>query len=424
MAKLVSQRAANKARDPYLEVLSHVIWESVNGKIPGANRDKESPFISAHIQKNWEKLTPDFSGMYVGEYDGSNRSGVKLKFTSAHIDRELANKASYDAASSVERFSARQGGDEKTPIFILCEMLSMSSLTSDLASHFTQINGYEDFFLDVILTALNLKGLLAEDPLAGEKSALLNDLNEAIQLGNLPVAKKKAKALLELDPNDEFAQSVRGAKKLEELPAATSRPLKTPETSLPTPPSPTPPKPPGTPLPTPPPAPPKPGGRAAPPPPPPAAPPKPRGRAVPQPPPPAAPPKPGGRAVPPPPPPAPPKSGGRAVPPPPPPAPPKPGGRAVPPPPPPAPPKPGRAVPPPPPPAPPKSGGRAAATATTRASQVWRTRRAATATTRASQVWRTRGTATAATTSTFARKSQGGEREAYVKEKDGQGEGA
>ena len=354
-----SQRAVNKARDPYLEVLSHVIWESVNGKIPGANRDKESSFISAHIQKNWKKLKPGFAGMYVGEFDGSNRSGVKLKFTSAHINRELANKASYDAASSVERFSAREGGDEKTPIFILCEMLSMSSLTSDLASHFTQINGYEDFFLDVILTALNLEGQLAEDPLAGEKSAFLIDLNEAIQLGNLAVAKKKAKALLELDPDDEFAQSVRDAKKLEDLPAATSRPLKTPGTSLPTPPSPTPPKPPGTPLPTPPPAPPKPGGRAAPPPPPPAAPPKPGGRAVP-PPLPAAPPKPGGRAVPPPPPPAPRKSGGRAVPPPPPPAPPKPRGRAVPPPPPPAPPKSGgRAVPPPPPPTPHKSGGRA-----------------------------------------------------------------
>ena len=366
-----SQRAANKARDPYLEVLSHVIWESVNGKIPGANRDKESSFISAHIQKNWKKLKPGFAGMYVGEFDGSNRSGVKLKFTSAHIERELAYKASYDAASSVERFSAREGGDENTPIFILCEMLSMSSLTSDLASHFTQINGYEDFFLDVILTALNIEGQVAEDPLAGEKSALLNDLKEAIQLGNLPLAKKKAKALLELDPDDEFAQSVRDAKKLEDLPTATPRPPKPPGTPLPTPPSPTPPpappkpkgkpappKPPGKPLPPPPPAPPKPGGRAVPPPPPP-APPKSGGRAVPPPPPPA-PPKSGGRAVPPPPPPAPPKSGGRAVPPPPPPAPPKSGGRAVPPPPPPAPPKSGgRAVPPPPPPTPPKSGRRA-----------------------------------------------------------------
>ena len=428
----------DQARDPYVEAISYLIWDCVDKKIPRATRDAESSFITAYIQKNWSKLKPGFSSVHFGKYYGSNGKSCPIRLESREVLDELANKTSYDAVARIERFASGHQAKSHTPIFILCEILSMSSLAFDLASHFTHIKPKNDFFEDVILTALNLPGSVAQDPLAAEKGALHQDMMDAIhKTRNLPLARQKAKALLELDPDDKLAQDVRDAKKLEDLPEAKQPPRKPGGTGLPLIPQPVGhhPGPVGRtvpPVPNPRPAPPKPGGRrasdastsatqawrtcnasnassAT----------KPKGsprlhrrllslRTRVPPPPPPAPPKPGGRAVPPPPPPAPPKPGGRAVPPPPPPAPPKSGGRAAPPPPPPAPPKSGgRAVPPPPPPAPPKSGGRSAATASTHASQVWRTR----------------GTATAATTATFARTSQGGEREAYVEEKDGQGEG-
>ena len=299
----------DQARDPYVEVISYLIWDCVDKKIPRATRDAESSFITAYIQKNWSTLKPGFSSVHFGKYYGSNGKSCPIRLESREVLDELANKTSYDAVARIERFASGHQAKSHTPIFILCDILSMSSLASDLASHFTHIKPKNDFFEDVIFTALNLPGSAAQDPLATEKGALHQDMMDAIhKTRNLPLAKQKAKALLELDPDDKLAQAVRDAKKLEDLPVAKQHPRKPGGTGLPQIPQPVGHQP-------------GPVGRTVPP--------------VPSPLP--APPQPGGRAVPPPPPPAPPKSGGRAVPPPPPPTPPKSGRRVVPPPPPPSP---------------------------------------------------------------------------------------
>jgi len=298
-----SQEAKGMAQDPYNEVLNFLIWDCIDRKIPRAIKEEEAPFITLYIQQNWDTLKPGFTGMHVGTFRGSKRE-CPIRFTSREIQRELSSKAAYDAVSTVSRFAQRSNATSDTPVFILCETLAMSSLKADLASQFSDILLYEDFYVDFILTALNTTSTRAKDPLAKEKTKLRNEIQEALELNNLALAKKKANLLSDLDSNDELVLEVLSAEDIADLIPKSAKAANPAESKKRTPTVPE--RPQGKDIPS---VPSKSAEKAVPPPPP-----KPGGRAVPP------PPKPGGRTVPPPPP---PKPGGGAVPPPPPPSPPK-----------------------------------------------------------------------------------------------------